>query len=339
MKIMKKLNSCIKIVDRLINFITIIFFIVVLFMGSYALYDAYYVYNKAQLTDELKNLRPLDEEKEFSLKNLQAINEDICGWIRIHDTHIDYPIVIGEDNLEYLNLDYKKEFATAGTIFLDYRNNRDFEDDYSVIYGHNMEANLMFSDIKEYIRQSYFNNHLKGTLFTSKAIYNVDIFAVSYVDAYSSQVYNLGMYKNDHSELVTNNFKKYATIFKDLNIKNGDKLLSLSTCDAIGSNDRIVVLAKLTKKTEDASEIINEGNVATLKRIDDEQKRLEQEEMEGTDRKPQTIIHQKIRRIPIRTLVLIFLSIVVAIILITAIVKIVKQSKGKHSKEEPKRKK
>ena len=72
-------------------------------------------------------------------------------FIFIRPTNIDYPILAGEDNTSYLKTDYKGDYSPAGSIFLDYRNSRSLDDDYFVVYGHNMAKGLMFSDIKKYI--------------------------------------------------------------------------------------------------------------------------------------------------------------------------------------------
>lgn len=46
-----------------------------------------------------------------------AINKDVAGWITIDDTHIDYPVVQGKDDMEYINKDVYGEFSLSGSIF------------------------------------------------------------------------------------------------------------------------------------------------------------------------------------------------------------------------------
>ena len=48
---------------------------------------------------------------------MKKINPEIIAWIRIPDTKIDYPVVQGETNLEYINQDIYGEFALSGSIF------------------------------------------------------------------------------------------------------------------------------------------------------------------------------------------------------------------------------
>ena len=91
------MNKAIKFFDKIINSIVIIFFIICLGIGGYAVYDAYYVYNDANIPSNIKKLEP-DENSDFSLSSLKEINEDICGWIKIENTNINYAIVIVKDN-------------------------------------------------------------------------------------------------------------------------------------------------------------------------------------------------------------------------------------------------
>ena len=75
-----------------------------------------------------KNNTATSEDSEYdengNLKKfveLQKINPDIKGWIRMTDTVIDYPILqSSEDNPEYyLYLDYEKNHSKYGSLFFD----------------------------------------------------------------------------------------------------------------------------------------------------------------------------------------------------------------------------
>ena len=95
---MKIINLLVYLIDKIINNIVIIVLVILLFYSGYALYDAYATYQKAELTDDILQYKPEENEK-FSLESIQKeINEDICGWIRIDNTNIDYPIVQSNNN-------------------------------------------------------------------------------------------------------------------------------------------------------------------------------------------------------------------------------------------------
>ena len=79
---------------------------------------------------------------DFSL--LKQENEDIVGWIYCEGTPISYPVVQSGDNQYYLHRLINGEYNIAGSIFMDYRNNAELEDNNTIIYGHNMKNNTMF---------------------------------------------------------------------------------------------------------------------------------------------------------------------------------------------------
>lgn len=70
----------------------------------------------------------------------------------------------GTDNSWYLSHDFLGREAAAGSVFLDYRNSSFFTDDVSIIYGHRMNSNLMFSDVARYRDAEYFAQHDSGLL-------------------------------------------------------------------------------------------------------------------------------------------------------------------------------
>ena len=59
------------------------------------------------------------EEDSLSFEELQAKNSDVCGWITIYGTHVDYPVVRGADNGVYLMRDPEGNYRMSGSIFID----------------------------------------------------------------------------------------------------------------------------------------------------------------------------------------------------------------------------
>ena len=242
------LDKVIDFIDRAINFIVVVFCLLLMLIGGYAIYDSYKIYDNTALDDEVIGLKP-KENNEFDIDALKKINPDIEGWIRMFETTIDYPIVHSRNNLEYLNEKYDGGYSTGGSIFTDYRNAKDFADDYTIIYGHNMTTGQMFSDVKKYEQADYFGQHLYGVLHTKGEVYKVEAMYLAKVNAFSDDIYNLITYANDRNSELANLVKNKA---KQINYIEGvDKLILLSTCDSYGSNDRTVLLAKLTDSDRD----------------------------------------------------------------------------------------
>ena len=72
----------IKFIDKLLNFIVIMFIIIVIAFAGYAFYDIHEVYNEAKLSDDIIKYKPGQYQEEavekFNLADLQRdINEDI----------------------------------------------------------------------------------------------------------------------------------------------------------------------------------------------------------------------------------------------------------------------
>ncbi len=325
-------RKIIKFFDNLINIIIIIFLIIALIISVYAIYDTFATYEKAVLTDDILKYRPPQIGQKFSLDGLhEDVNEDICGWVRIENTKVDYPVVKGEDNSEYLTLDYKREYSATGSVFLDYRNNFDFKDDFSILYGHNLKANLMFAEVRNFKNQEYFDEHINGVLYTADQVYKIEFKYFEDIDAFSS-IYGLTDTANGNNQLVLDEFEKNAITKSDIEISKDDKLILFSTCNTIGGDDRAVLLGKLIP-TDEESLYINENIDISLDKID---RQLE-------DSKDRTIIipnqedyvsEKHVEFFNIQFLLLLLFVIVIIVIVIVIIIKKKKNSKEKNKKEE-----
>ena len=241
---MKKINYLICFVDKSINFCVVILFIVALFFSGYAIYDTYATYESAKLPDFIKKYQP-DEENSLEIDQIkEEINNDIVGWITIHDTSINYPIVQGKDNREYLNMNYQREHSLPGSIFMDYRNDKKFLDDYSILYGHNLINNTMFGGLIKFEKKDYFDKHLSGMLYTGDHTYRIEVLSFAVLDAYSD-VYNIILNANSNNKIIYQEIMKYSKVKSDVSLEDGDKLLLLSTCRANQEEERSVLLTKI----------------------------------------------------------------------------------------------
>ena len=108
---------------------------------------------------------------------LREINPDVVGWIYIEGTNINYPIVQGETNNTYLHHLINGKYNASGSIFMDFRNNPDYTDRNTVLYGHHMGDGSMFAHITKYQRQSYYEAHPTGYLFTPERTYELIFFS------------------------------------------------------------------------------------------------------------------------------------------------------------------
>ena len=107
--------------------------------------------------------------------SLQAENGDVFGWIYSKGSQINYPVVQGSDNVFYMDHLYNEEWNPGGAIFMDYRNQPDFSDYNTIIYGHNMLDGTMFASLGKYSAPGYYDTHRELQLLTRWPIPDLDL--------------------------------------------------------------------------------------------------------------------------------------------------------------------
>ena len=106
---------------------------------------------------------PFNRNIDFEI--LRGINPDICGWICIPGTKIDYPILTGDTDDKYLSADYRGETSQYGSVFT--FAGADLENDGHIcIFAHNLISGQMFGDLKQYSGQEYADSHDLMFLYT-----------------------------------------------------------------------------------------------------------------------------------------------------------------------------
>lgn len=117
-------------------------------------------------------------ERKIDFHALKQINEDIVAWIYIPGTNIDYPVLIGENDAEYLNKNYKGEKSPLGAIFAFADTARDFTDSHICIFGHNMRTAQMFGELKRYKERTFAESHQKLYCYTPLGVKEYKLFDV-----------------------------------------------------------------------------------------------------------------------------------------------------------------
>lgn len=97
-------------------------------------------------------------EKKRNLTGLLNQNSDCIGWIYIHGTAVNYPVMYTPANPQkYLRKDFYGNHSQSGVPFLDARCSLD--NGNLIIYGHNMRNGTMFSDVKNYANADFRKAH------------------------------------------------------------------------------------------------------------------------------------------------------------------------------------
>ena len=234
--------------DKVLSLLAIVLMVTMLAFGGYSLWDTYVSMTGAFLKRDLLKYKPSvdnPEETRLSLEELLAINSDTRGWITIDGTHIDYPMVQGRDDMEYVNKNVTGDFSLSGAIFLSVYNKADYSDPYMLTYGHHMDNGGMYGDVMKYIDKEYFDIHTNGNLFMPDGrARKMEVFACIECDAYDHMIYQVDGKKGRIMDLV-DYLKKKSTNYRDIGIKESDQIMALSTCVSLETNGRVVVLARV----------------------------------------------------------------------------------------------
>ena len=84
---------------------------------------------------------------DTNIESLKQKNKDTVGFIKVNGTNISYPVLQSSDNEYYLRHSFDNTYSQAGWIYMDYRNDSTLKDRNTIIYGHNMLNNTMFSEL------------------------------------------------------------------------------------------------------------------------------------------------------------------------------------------------
>lgn len=209
--------------------------------------------------DETAVVIPVDFEA------LQEVNPDIYAWIHIEDSNVDYPILQSEsDDDYYLDHTVDGDEGLPGSIYTQYSYNSGcFEDNVTVIYGHNMRDDSYFGQLSEYQNEDFRNSHSAIEIYTPEHIYTYRlVFAVTYDNRHLLASFDCN--ETTQYEGLLNSIQKNRTIPSWLedpfSVTVEDKLIILSTCNGNSSQRYLVgaVLEQIDLEDVTAEEAVSE---------------------------------------------------------------------------------
>ncbi len=235
--------------NRILSIMAGILILLMLSYGMYSLWDTYKIYANSFVDEELLKFRPTDDgEDNPTLKDLKKLNPDVKAWIQVPKTNIDYPVVQGQDDMEYINKNVYGEFELSGAIFLSCLNKDDFSDPYNLVYGHNMKNGGMFADVADFTNKEYFETHQKGKLYLTDATRKIRFFACMKVTAADAKIYHPDGYRKDNLKDLLDYIQANAVQYRDVNVADENSLIALSTCSEAETNGRVVLIGKLERE-------------------------------------------------------------------------------------------
>lgn len=182
-------------------------------------------------------------------EGMWEINEDVYAWITVPGTVIDYPILQhATDNTYYLNYNIDGSYGYPGCIYTENMNAKDFTDNNTVIYGHNMKNGSMFAGLHQYEDGNFFMEHPQVLIYTPEKEFEYTIFAAYIYDdrhlMYSFDFTNEDVYAS-YLDTVLNIRDLSANIRDDVTVTKDDNIITLVTCMSNQPDKRLLVQAVL----------------------------------------------------------------------------------------------
>lgn len=176
---------------------------------------------------------------QVDFEGLQQLNSDVIAWICLEDTVINYPIVQGADNNQYLRRLLDGTWNTSGTLFLDCDNDSLFSDQNSVIYGHNMRNKTMFGILGNYKEQEYYDAHPVALLMTPGESYKIRFFS-GYVADLGDNAWELSFTEDEYGRWLEEITAKSCFV-SEIAPTTEDRVVTLSTCSKEFEDARFVL--------------------------------------------------------------------------------------------------
>ncbi len=168
---MRIIRNIFSLCDKLLGFFITFIAVVMFLFSGYVLYDNFYKGKMAFSSFDLQQYKPLLKEISLGFADILELNPDTVAWLTINDTNIDYPVLQGDNDLEYINKD----------------------------------NGAMFGNIENYFDDDFFNSHRDGILMSPGQNFDIKIFAAMKTDAYNDLIY----FKNIDSDRMHGEITKY----------------------------------------------------------------------------------------------------------------------------------
>ena len=183
---------------------------------------------------------------EIDFPAWQSLNSDVQAWIHNESIRVDYPILKSPDNEYYLTRDLDLSYKAMGSIFFDFRNKTDFSDPNTIIYGHNFDNGLMFSNLVWYKSQQFYEQNPVYYLYTPEQVYRVDI-AAGIVVSETDTTYLVVDFNSDAEfRSLIQKIEESSVIETEIELTTNDRLVTLYTCTNDWQGQRFVVIGKIT---------------------------------------------------------------------------------------------
>ena len=191
-------------------------------------------------------------EKDLDWEALHAENRDIYAWLYIPGTGVDYPILQHpEDDTYYLEHNLDGSQGYPGCVYTERLNSKDFVDQNTVIYGHNMDDGTMFHTLLGYRDKNFFEDNRYAFIYTPERIFAYDIFA-AYESGDEHILYTYGFAGDsgfqEYLDMIFRSRDAGARFRDGAEVDDGSRIITLSSCVDTRPDGRYLVQGVLVNE-------------------------------------------------------------------------------------------
>ena len=190
---------------------------------------------------------------------LLEMNSETVGFLSI-DELLALPVVQRKnDNDYYLNHSFESEESSAGTLFLDGSNLLVPKDQNLIIYGHNMKNGTMFHALIGYDELSFlrkyplvhFDTIYESTVYAPFAVFSAGVEP----DSPGYLNFRRFIFDEDEFDGFIRDLRGLSKFSIPLDVRYGDELLLLVTCEYTRENGRFVIALRAQREGETEDEL------------------------------------------------------------------------------------
>lgn len=187
------------------------------------------------------------EDMQIDFQKLKDTNQDIVGWMVFNNKNVHNPLVQTTDNEYYLTHSFKNKENSVGSLFVDYRN-KPFEDENTIIFGHQTPNNTMFGSLEDVFKKGFFDEENRDIIYifdTEHRLRKYKIFSYYVIETEEYYITPSFKEEREYNEFLKT-LKRRSFKNLDVEVTTKDKILTLSTCAGPhGTTKRRVIHAKL----------------------------------------------------------------------------------------------
>lgn len=199
-----------------------------------------------------------EEMPVVDFTSLWETNTDICAWIYIPGTEVNYPVLRNAAATDphdsyYLDHTVDRMSGLPGAIYIEPCNMGDFSDRNTVLYGHHMKNGSMFASLDQFQDNLFMDGHPYVYVVTPEQNMVYEVYAAIVYD--NRHIMGSYDFESDSSyqafldSLVSN--RNMADVFSDaVEVTTESRLITLSTCVKNQDENRLLVIASLTDTYE-----------------------------------------------------------------------------------------